>query len=72
MLWMAVTPDKYELPVCVEESCEDLARTLRVNSVAIHKQIKRRKEGRTTDTNGGRGGKQLYRYYKVEDYEEDK
>lgn len=73
MLWLAVTPDNFELPICVEESAEALARRLSVNVISIHKQIRRRNRGETADVSGVRsnGRQQTYRYYKVEECEDE-
>lgn len=35
LLWMAVTPDKYELPICVAETAELLGRYMGISKQAI-------------------------------------
>lgn len=44
-LYMAVTPDKYELPVYVAESCEDLAERYHLTKSAIYTSISQNKSG---------------------------
>ena len=36
-LWMAVTADKYELPLCVERTAKDLAIKLGMSENGVHK-----------------------------------
>jgi predicted transcriptional regulator len=44
--WMAVTSDKYELPICVEESCEALARKLGKSVSVIKTNEHRHRNGK--------------------------
>ena len=45
---MAVTADKYELPVCVKDKARDLARWAGVTEGTIHSAIGRKTTGRIT------------------------
>lgn len=38
--WLAVTPDKYELPLMVTESASELARWLGVETCTVFTQVK--------------------------------
>ena len=38
-VFMAVTADEYELPVCVSDSCAEMARKLRIDRGAIYNSI---------------------------------
>lgn len=39
VIWMAVTPDKYELPVAVADSAEELGKKLGKTANAIYSSI---------------------------------
>lgn len=45
-LYMAVSRDKYELPLCVEETTLDLARKLGVAEASVRKGLRRRELGK--------------------------
>lgn len=45
-LYMAVTPDEYELPVMIAETPSKLARMCGVNRCSVSNAISRRKRGR--------------------------
>ncbi|WP_410495060.1 hypothetical protein QTL86_12970 [Cellulosilyticum sp. ST5] len=54
--WMAVTADKYELPICVEDSAEELANVFGIKKCTVYTQIKK-----------GASGKRLgYRFLRIE------
>lgn len=38
-VFMAVTADEYELPVCVSDSCAEMSRKLRIDRGAIYNSI---------------------------------
>ena len=44
VLWLAVTPDKYELPVAVAETAKELAIMLGVKKDTIHSTISHAKK----------------------------
>ncbi len=46
MLWMAVTADQFELPLCVEESVAILARKLHTTESTIRNRRSRRNSGK--------------------------
>lgn len=46
MLWMAVTADQFELPLCVEESAAILARKLHATESTIRSRRSRRNSGK--------------------------
>lgn len=64
MLWMAVTPDEYELPCAVAETAGILARITGESEGNIRSQASRHHAGEIKHKNGRRG---TYRFYKVED-----
>lgn len=43
--YMAVTADKYELPICIEESAEELANKLGISKNTVFSQISLKKDG---------------------------
>lgn len=43
-IWMAVTPDKYELPVAVADTARELGNTLGVKENTIHSCISNAKK----------------------------
>lgn len=45
-LYMAVSRDKYELPLCVEETPLDLSRKLGVAEASVRKGLRRRELGK--------------------------
>lgn len=45
-LYMAVSRDKYELPLCVEETTFDLARKLGIAESSVRKGLRRRELGK--------------------------
>lgn len=46
MLWMAVTADQFELPLCVEESATLLARRLHTTESTIRSRRSRQNNGK--------------------------
>lgn len=46
-LWLAVTPDKYEFPVYIEDSSCKLAKILGINSSTVVKAVKKNYDGKT-------------------------
>lgn len=46
MLWMAVTADRFELPLCVEESAALLARRLHTTESTIRSRRSRQNNGK--------------------------
>ena len=46
MLWMAVTADRFELPLCVEESATLLARKLHTTESTIRSRRSRQNNGK--------------------------
>lgn len=46
MLWMAVTADRFELPLCVEESATLLARRLHTTESTIRSRRSRQNNGK--------------------------
>lgn len=55
VLWIAVTPDRYEIPICVCDSQKDLAERLGVTVSNISHLAKRKR----------RGNRSKYYVYKV-------
>ena len=57
---MAVTPDEYELPVAVADTCAELSKMINVDKMTIYKQLNRsdKKVLRRNKTSS-------YRYYTV-------
>lgn len=49
-LWLAVTPDKYEFPIYIEDSCTKLSNKLGITTSALIASITRNNPG----TNAGR------------------
>lgn len=47
-LYLAVTADKYELPLIVEDSPTALAKRLGMNPIAVTSSISKNKSGRNT------------------------
>lgn len=45
MLWMAVTADRYELPICVESTAERLALRMHTNESNIRTKKHRNADG---------------------------
>ncbi|MBU3131570.1 hypothetical protein KPL40_03825 [Clostridium gasigenes] len=45
-LWLAVSPDKYELPMVVEDSAKKLARRLNVSSNVVSSSISKNLSGK--------------------------
>lgn len=45
-LWLAVTPDKYELPLIVEDSSYKLAKALGIHQASISKAVMEGYSGR--------------------------
>lgn len=46
MIWLAVTADKYELPVATAGSARELARIMRTTETNIHNKRKRKISGK--------------------------
>lgn len=46
MLWMAVTADRFELPLCVEESATILARKLHTTESTVRARKLRQNSGK--------------------------
>ena len=46
MIWMAVTADRFELPLCVEESAAILARKLRTTESTVRARRSRQNNGK--------------------------
>lgn len=46
-LWLAVTADKYELPLCVEDSAAKLAKQLGTTTVCVESSFYKHKSGKT-------------------------
>lgn len=44
-LWMEVTQDEYELPICVAETCKELALMVGMKPESIFKSIQRQRNG---------------------------
>lgn len=64
-LYMAVTPDEYELPIAVEDQMGKLARTLRMPRSYLDQLLSKQKRGLSLRN-------PPFRLYKVEvDWEED-
>lgn len=59
MLYMAVTADKYELPICVEDSVHDLAKWAGISDNTLSSNLSKHKNGKN------RG----YKFVKVDDNE---
>lgn len=64
MLWLAVTPDKLELPVFVERSPAELAKKAGTTENNVRSQASRHHTACIKHKSGRRGG---YRFYKVEE-----
>lgn len=47
-LWLAVTPDKYELPLCVEETSGKLAKRLGIKPDSVISAAHKNRSGKTT------------------------
>jgi biotin operon repressor len=62
-IYMAVTPDKYELPIFFCESGKELAKLCGVSSSNLYAEISRWKKGGRYSTDGRRRG---YRFVSVE------
>lgn len=45
-LWLAVTPDKYELPLAVEESSEKLGRIYGLSKKTVASMVRRGADGK--------------------------
>jgi hypothetical protein len=45
-LYMAVTPDDYELPIAVEESAIDLANKLGIEPISVYNSINKGLDGK--------------------------
>ena len=72
-LWMAVTADKYELPLAVEETSTALAKRMGTNKNAIYANMSRYRRGVVKGSTKGRKshfGKK-YHVIKVEESEEE-
>lgn len=65
MLWIAVTPDKYELPLCVEPTAEKLAKRLGISENTVRSKESRYRTGKTGRTNKNTCSR--YRIVKVEE-----
>ena len=61
MLWLAVTADKYELPVIVADSSVELAEKLGTTPTAVRVRVHRQQDG----------SKSGLRIYRVEELEEE-
>ena len=48
ILWLAVTADKYELPICVEESAQKLADSLGLKRISIYTSVHKELNGKVT------------------------
>lgn len=59
-LYMAVTPDEYELPICIHQTARGLAGFLGISKDKVHYSI--RKKGRTKTSSG-----KWVRIVKIED-----
>lgn len=68
VLWLAVSPDRYQLPEAVADSAAELARITGENLSVIRSSVShKRKKG--ADVGGKRSGR-YGRYYRVEIEEE--
>lgn len=72
-LWMAVTADKYELPLAVEETSTALAKRMGTNKNAIYANMSRYRRGVVKGSTKGRKSHfgEKYHVIKVEESEED-
>lgn len=61
-IWLKVTDDVYELPVCVANSCHELARRCGVTTKSIYARMAKAKQT---------GGGCIYQRIRVEKEEED-
>lgn len=43
-MWIATTPDEYELPIAVADTAEELARMLNVSVMAVYKSKERQEK----------------------------
>ena len=59
-LWLAVTEDEYELPLCVEESAQELADSLGLKRTSIYTSIHNNLNGKVS---GQRFVKVFYKNY---------
>ena len=48
MLYMAVTADKYELPICVEDSVKKLAKWAGISENTLSSRISKESSGKTS------------------------
>lgn len=46
-LWLAVTPDKFEFPIYIEDSCTKLANKLGITATTVITAVTRNKPGTT-------------------------
>lgn len=46
-LWLAVTPDKYEFPIYIEDSCTKLANKLGITTSTVIHAVSKNKPGTT-------------------------
>lgn len=60
LLWIAVTADEYELPICVENTAEKLARRLGTSRTAVNTKCCKKYGGKYSG----------YRIVRIEDSEE--
>lgn len=63
LLWLAVTPDKYELPLCVADTTTELAGMLGISQQAVWKTIMRHAE---KEKAGKRVKPSKWRIYRIE------
>ena len=59
-LWLAVTADEYELPLCVEESAQKLADSLGIKRISIYTAMYHNSNGKVS---GQRFVKVSYKNY---------
>lgn len=64
-LYVAVTGDRYELPIAVAETAKELAKMLGVKENSIYKAVHRQKHGLV------KGLKKEIKYYKIELEDDD-
>ena len=62
MLWLAVTPDKYELPIAVADTARELSRLMGLHDGAVRQMYHRQSTGKIKVA-------QKYRIFKVDDTE---
>ena len=72
-LWMAVTADKYELPLAVEETSTALAKAMKTNKNAIYANMSRYRRGVVKGSTRGRKSHFGEKYFvvKVEESAEE-